>query len=184
MACILGSIGSVMSVSRCDACGFDWQISRADIVKFISERAAQYRPVMETMDAVLVSHLPHENVWSPLQYLAHMRDVSDFYHDRLHRVLVELRPTMQAGIGGVRFSRLAELRDYQSENSTEVLAAFEKSVALLCVEITNVDAPQWSRVGIGSDGDERSLLQLARRFAHEVHHHLGDITSVQSTTEV
>jgi hypothetical protein len=33
----------------------------------------------------------------------------------------------------------------------------------------------WDRVGIGSEGDIRTLLVLARRGAHEVEHHLVDV---------
>jgi hypothetical protein len=41
--------------------------------------------------------------------------------------------------------------------------------------LRDLDDAAWGRVGIGSEGDERTVLVLARRAAHEVVHHLMDV---------
>ncbi len=115
---------------------------------------------------------PAEGVWSALEYLAHMRDVAEFYRDRIHRVLTEDRPNLRVDF---RFAELAELRSYRSEEPTEVLAAFEERSESVRRQLDGLTQDRWSRIGVGSDGDERTLSVLARRFAHECHHHLLDV---------
>ena len=115
---------------------------------------------------------PEENVWSPVEYLAHMRDVASFFGDRINRVLTEHRPVLHVG---TRFAELAESRAYRNEDPATVLSQFEERASVVQGILTGVDSGQWSRVGIGSEGDVRTTLMLARRFAHEVHHHLLDL---------
>ncbi len=115
---------------------------------------------------------PNDDVWSPLEYLAHMRDVASFFGDRINRVLTEHRPVLHVS---TRFAELAESRAYRNEDPTAVLAQFEERASVVQGILTGLDSGKWSRVGIGSDGDERTTLMLAHRFAHEVHHHLLDL---------
>lgn len=74
-----------------------------------------------------------------------------------------------------RFAELAELRRYRDEEPATVLVQFEERADALQDTLRGLEPHQWSRAGIGSEGDERTTLMLARRFAHEVHHHLLDI---------
>lgn len=115
---------------------------------------------------------PKDNVWSPVEYLAHMRDVASFFGDRINRVLTEDRPVLHVGS---RFAELADLRSYRNEDPAAVLAQFEERAVVVRGMLTGLDSGQWYRVGIGSEGDERTTLMLAHRFAHEVHHHLLDL---------
>ena len=40
---------------------------------------------------------------------------------------------------------------------------------------------QWNRVGLGVDGEERTLVVLARRLAPDGHHHLMDLDRLADT---
>jgi hypothetical protein len=54
---------------------------------------------------------------------------------------------------------------------------------VLIARVTPLDTDQWARVAIGSDGDERTVLTLARRAAHEAHHHALDIRRVLAAVD-
>ena len=66
---------------------------------------------------------PGDGVWSPVEYLAHMRDVASFFAERIDRVLVEDDPVLHVS---TRFAELAELRGYRNEDPATVLVQFEE----------------------------------------------------------
>lgn len=176
----------------CPDCGFDWTTDPADLgpeIAAIGERwrqaitDAQRRyagrrtdPVNSghpdgTADDVLgVRHAP--DVWSALEYLAHMRDIVEFFDDRIGRVLAEDRPNMAVT---ATFAELAEIRRYRDEEPATVLDSLEKRAFQAADRLGALRPDQWQRVGIGSGGQERTVLLLARRLAHEACHHLMDV---------
>lgn len=164
-------------MSRCTDCGFDWQMKHEEVVPYTLVPVPRFRALVEP---VLVTESgsaslrirPAENVWSPLEYLAHLRDVAEFFAERIQRVLIEDRPVLHVRF---RFAELAELRSYQSEDAATVLGQFERRATDLQELLDGLDESQWDRAGIGSGGDQRTVLMLARRFAHEAHHHLLDV---------
>lgn len=118
---------------------------------------------------------PDDDVWSVIEYLAHLRDVIDFYGDRFERVLTLDRPPLPVS---VRFAELAEMKAYRTEDVEAVLASIERQGNAVARLLRDIPADAWTRVGIGSEGDERTLIALARRLAHEAHHHLIDVEQV------
>lgn len=76
-----------------------------------------------------------------------------------------------------RFAGLAESRRYNNEHVDEVLDSLDRAAGAASVRLETLTRAQWARVGIGSEGDERNVLVLARRLAHEGEHHLLDLTT-------
>ena len=101
-----------------------------------------------------------------------MSDVVAFYLDRIQRILHEDRPTLSA----VGFSDPAEARRYNDNDVEDTLAQLDELAVSTATRLRSLEPSQWRRVGIGTDGDERDVLTLARRLTHEGHHHLLDIT--------
>ena len=134
---------------------------------FTTEARARDRP-----DLIRVR--PSPDVWSALEYTAHMRDVVDFYMDRIERVLHEDRPILRAA----DFASMAETRRYRDEDIEAVLEALDHRSTAAAVQLGQLGAEGWDRVGLGSEGGERTVLILARRLAHEGHHHLLDLENV------
>lgn len=161
----------------CVACGFDWGLHESQLVHAIGRSGSLYRAQIDQIRRVggeaALRNRPAPAVWSPLEYLAHMRDVVDFYLDRIQRILVQDRPQLSA----VGFSRLAELRQYNDENVEDTLVGLDQLASSAASRLRSLEPDQWRRVGVGTDGDERDILVLARRLAHEGHHHLLDISS-------
>lgn len=152
-------------------------MNQRDVVPYAATRIRRLRELIspqltaETRLEALRAR-PSEKVWSPLEYLAHLRDVTEFFTERIRRVLTEDRPVLEVQY---RFAELAELRSYRSEDPEIVLGQFEERAGALQALLGDLDKNQWNRAGVGSGGDQRTVLMLARRFAHEIHHHLLDI---------
>ena len=163
-------------MNRCAECGFDWDCPAPEAVAEV--RAAGDRVVAPLTrflpgedGAAVVRARPAPAVWSALEYAGHLRAALDFYAQRISRVLTEDRPQLHA----VGFGSLPEERHYNDEDPGRVIARVSQVSTQLADLLDSLDDASWQRAGIGSDGDERTVLVLARRAAHEVHHHLLDI---------
>lgn len=161
---------------RCDECGFDWDSTATEVIAEIDRWAPAYRAGMtrllpgESGDD-LVRTRPAPGVWSALEYTVHMRDVAKFYLDRIQTVLSEERPPLAAA----DFASMAETKRYNDEPVDDALTQFADHAASASDLLKSLDDNQWNRVGIGSQGDERTILVLGRRLAHDGHHHLLDL---------
>jgi len=163
----------------CQECGFDWDSGPDEVVTEIQRLPRAYRAGLTRLlkgedGDTLVRTRPAPEVWSALEYTAHMRDVLSFYLDRIRRVLAEDRPTMEAA----DFASMVQERRDGEENVEAVLAALEDGARAASTLLASLDDAQWERVGFGSEGDERSVLVLAGRLAHDGHHHLLDLGRV------
>ncbi len=162
---------------RCEECGYDWDdATPADALRKYAERFP--RPLSrflsnEDPDVVLRTR-PEPTVWSALEYAAHTRDALTFYAERIERVLSEDRPQLSA----FGFEQAAEDRRYNEDDPATVAEALAKAGREMATRLDGLDESQWRRVGIGSEGDERTVLDLARRAAHEGHHHMLDVGRV------
>ena len=67
---------------------------------------------------------------------------------------------------------------YNEQDPEAVATALAGAAGALADRVDGLDADKWTRVGIGSDGDERTVLVLVRRAVHEGQHHLLDIGRV------
>jgi len=152
-------------------------MSADDVEPYSAAHLSHYRELLSKLvqddEGIRAMRIrPGDGIWSPVEYLAHMRDVASFFAERIDRVLVEDRPVLHVNM---RFTELAELRGYRDEDPATVLVQFEEGADALQDTLRGLEPHQWSRAGVGSEGDERTTLMLARRFAHEVHHHLLDL---------
>lgn len=157
---------------RCDECGFDWDGDETRLGSFggrYSKPLSRFLP-NEDPDVVLRTR-PAPEVWSALEYAAHMRDVLDFYRDRITRALTEDRPQYEL----LNPDAVCAERKYNDEDPSQTAASLAAAERSLVALLNGLDGAQWARVGIGVDGDERTVRVLARRVEHEGHHHLLDV---------
>jgi hypothetical protein len=164
---------------RCEECGFDGEtMSNEELGTALAGFARKYRAPLTRFlggedGATVLRRRPGPEVWSALEYAAHTRDALAFYVDRIRRALVEDRPTFTA----VGWSAQAEVRRWNEEEPEEVATSFAAAAEELAALLEPLDAAQWRRVGLSSEGDgaERTVRVLAERAVHEGHHHLLDI---------
>lgn len=171
---MMGAMG--LRDGACDECGFDYDsVAGTDAASAIRAFGRKYR-------APLTRFLPHEDgpallrtrpepeVWSALEYAAHVRDVFASYEGWVRLILAEDRPTLE-GLGP---DELAVERRYIEEDPTAVADSLAGNAERLAATLETVDQPGWVRIGLRR-GDERSVLFTARRAVHEGIHHLLDI---------
>jgi hypothetical protein len=164
---------------RCEECGYDWEQAPDEAVTQLRTFGRRFRAPLtrflpgEDPDTVLRTR-PDPATWSVLEYAAHTRDVFGFYDERVARVLAEDRPQLAA----FGFDAACAERRYNEQDPSQVADELDAAAESLAGRAAGATPADWSRVGLGSDGDERSVLALVRRAVHDGHHHLLDIGRV------
>jgi hypothetical protein len=159
----------------CPECGLDYEsLTAADAVVAIRGLPRRYRAPLTRLlpgedDSVLRTR-PAPDVWSPLEYAAHVREMLDVYETRIRRALTEDRPELDP----IEPHEAAERGRYDEHDPVGVADGIAAVAEVLATTLESVPAEGWDRVGL-SHGKERSVLYTARRAVHEGGHHLLDI---------
>ena len=160
----------------CEECGFDYEaLDPADAPAAIRSFAKRYRAPLTRFlrdedGEVLVRQRPAPEVWSALEYAAHVRDVFESYDRWIRQILDEDRPVLE----GPGPDDLAAERRYNEDDPVAVADALAANTERLAATLGAVPAEGWDRVGLRRD-EERSVRLHARRAVHEGSHHLLDI---------
>ena len=159
---------------RCDQCG----LSAGDIKpEVIAQRAfvAAEEWVQILRSSPAVNARPEPDVWSPLEYGAHVRDVYRLFNARLVQMLSEDTPTF----ANWNQDETA-IEERYSEQDPEVIAdELEAAAQGFVARIQALKPEQYSRRGIRSDGAEFTVVTFLQYFLHDVIHHLWDVTGQQ-----
>jgi len=159
---------------RCEDCGlFASEVEVSEVADRAEVAAAEWGQILLSSPAV--TSRPQPDVWSPLEYGAHVRDVFRLFDARLALMLVEDDPTFDNWDQDE-----AALTDRYAEQDPdqvagELAAAAEQFVARL----RSLEPPQLERRGRRSDGAEFTVATFAQYFLHDVIHHLWDVTGQQ-----
>jgi hypothetical protein len=167
---------------RCDECGFVYaEVSPADAVEKLRSFGRRYKAPLtrflagEDGDVVLRTR-PSPDVWSALEYAAHVRDAIRFNGYMARRTLTEDHPTMPAP----NPDQTAADNDYNAEDPAAVAEGIEERASKVAGMVESVEEPSsWERVAAweGREGDFTALY-FVRNAVHEGHHHLLDVGRV------
>lgn len=163
-------------MERCEACGFDPQsvtpATAADTVRAFARRyQAPLTRFLPTDDATLVLTTPAEpGGWSALQYAGHVRDVFALFTRRV----AQLRAADGAELEVVDHDALVAAGGYDQLDPAALAAAVAAAAEALADAFATLAPEEWERVGTRA-GERRSMVDIARRGAHEGSHHLLDI---------
>lgn len=153
---------------RCDECGFDASaVQPAEVAGLIRTNAAAWRDVLSRPD---VAVRPSPDVWSPLEYACHVRDVYALYDVRLHLMLDEDHPEF----ANWDQDETAVAERYWAQDPATVAGGLEAAAERLAASFDAVRGDQWSRPGRRSDGAEFTVDTFARYLVHDPIHHLHD----------
>ena len=159
----------VVREGTCDECGFEWEaLGPEELIDALRAGSAE---LSTALPDEAVTKRPADDVWSPIEYAGHLADVFDWYLERIVRMIEEDRPQLTA----VRWSEETPRRRHHERPVEDVLVDADTAMRRLALRLELLDAKQWLDVGIGSDGDERTVLDIARRAVHELRHHVMDI---------
>jgi hypothetical protein len=173
---VAGSAGSAGSApeERCGDCGFAWGDIPTD------EFAARLASLSDRYDALLASApedrlraQPSAEVWSPLEYACHTRDMLLAQRERIYLTLVEERP----GFARMYRDERVVLARYAQETPAAVRAELALSFRLAATALSGRSEADWGRRLIYNypGPTEHDLAWMGRHTLHECEHHLVDI---------
>lgn len=157
---------------QCDECGFLWdEVLASELVPRVDAVASRLRTVMKSNHPQL-SVRPEPEVWSPVEYGAHIRDVMLNLRDRLVVGVAEDNPTPKPMYGAIRVA--AGLYDYDTPErlADEIQLACDLLARTMTTFMTDLERPifyPWPRPAT------RTLRWVGAQAVHEAEHHFGDI---------
>jgi hypothetical protein len=163
----------------CPECGLDYDtISPRDAVLAARTFPRRYRSLLTHLDPdedpdSVIRRRPAPDVWSALEYTAHVADILDWLASSIRRIEVEDQPRLYEFDPDEK----AEEEEYNDLPLVEALGRLETACADLSNTIEFMDPAAWTRTGRYEWG-EREAIDLARNAVHEGSHHLRDIQRV------
>ena len=153
----------------CGECGYDARAVRpADVNDRINANAGAWRAVLA---GPRVTVRPEQEVWSPLEYACHVRDVHRVFADRVRRMQAEDDPLF----ANWDQDEAAERGGYGEQDPSTVAGELVEAAAVATDLYGSVTGVQWDRPGRRSNGSAFTTLSLARYHLHDVEHHLHDV---------
>lgn len=155
----------------CQECGFD--VSTLDIQSI----GATLRFTAVSWSSVLSGapdHLtlrPEPDVWSPLEYACHVRDVYELYSQRLQRMMEHDGPRYP---NWDQDATAVEER-YDLAEPDAVRRQLVANAERLAEQFDRVGPTDWNRTGFRSDGAAFTIETFARYLVHDPVHHLHDV---------
>lgn len=157
----------------CDMCGITYpDITLADAIDAIQMLPARLRSTMQAVPDSTLRVRPTPEVWSPIEYLCHIRDVLVSGTIRLYRTRTEDVPSIEPMFNDLRTVRFA----YAHRQVEAVLAEIADDTAGFLAEVARMPAEGWNRRLRRLPGETRTATWLVRQTMHEGEHHLLDIT--------
>lgn len=158
----------------CSECGADVsRMSPQDVASAIRDCLPAWRHLLlETYDDDAALRVrPADNVWSPLEYAAHVRDVFRIMHYRLDLMMREDSPTFPDWD-----QDQTALEDRYNEQAPETVAIQLASAGRgLADAFDSVLKRDIERPGLRSNGSAFTVRTLAQYAWHDIAHHLHDL---------
>jgi len=155
----------------CPECGLDASaVTPGSLADAFTATVPRWREALADEDARV---RPADNVWSPVEYACHVRDVHRVFGERLHRMLTEDDPLFDnwdqdaAAVQG----------GYADQDPAVVATEVAEETARVAQQYAAVSGADWDRPGRRSNGSVFTVATLGRYHLHDVVHHLHDVGS-------
>lgn len=117
---------------------------------------------------------PSPDVWSPIEYACHARDMVRLLGERVAAMLDDEDPTFADWDGDAA----AVQRSYWAADprgvAADLTACTQRTLNVLA-RIAPADLDAWGRTGHRSDGVAFTVTTLCQYLVHDVEHHLHDV---------
>jgi hypothetical protein len=155
--------------ARCPECGLEAStVAGTEVPDLVRGYARRWAEVLTRPD-VAVSPAPE--VWSPLEYACHVRDVCRVMQLRAELMLAEANPTFANWDQDA--TALAD--GYGEQDPVDVTTELTAAAAAIAAVFASVTGDQWQRPGMRSNGSAFTVETLAQYFVHDIVHHLHDV---------
>lgn len=153
----------------CAECGFDASsISGGDVAGHLRSATASLRTAVLAPGSDL---RPQPDVWSPLEYGAHVRDAFIVYGTRV----ASMRHIDNPLFPDWNQDETALAERYWEQDPGKVADELAVEGERLTGDLDEVAGHEWQRRGRRSDGSEFTIDSLVRYLLHDVVHHLRDV---------
>jgi hypothetical protein len=157
----------------CQQCGFSYRMIASEILPWIPSDTNAFLDVFAQYDDTSASTRPSPDVWSPLEYACHVRDVLRIQRER---ILLAQREDEPAFAPMRREERVVEDR-YNEQDPKVVADEIRAASAALLETLESLDDEGWARTGIYNypEPQPRTVEWIAAHTLHELLHHRVDI---------
>jgi hypothetical protein len=155
----------------CPECGFDARtLDRVEIAGATRRVAERFAELLAGND-MAVRARPTPEIWSALEYGAHVRDVFVVMLGRLRLMLREDEPTF------ANWDQDATAVDehYETLDPAVVAPDLVAAAHVVADAYAAVADDQWARRGLRSDGSAFTVESLGRYMVHDPVHHVWDV---------
>lgn len=158
----------------CQECGFDPSaVARDELSVRIAGLGPQWRDALASVEDPRAR--PRPDVWSPLEYACHVRDVLALATYRTGLMRSEEDPLF----ANWDQDATAVEDDYAAQDPAEVLEVLAARADEYARAVAAVPDDAWTRTGRRSDGASFTLESFTRYLLHDPVHHLVDVTGVR-----
>ena len=155
--------------ARCPECGLEAStVSGPQVPELVRGYARRWAEVLTRPD---VAVRPDPEVWSPLEYACHVRDVCRVMRLRAERMLAEENPTFE----NWDQDATAVADRYGEQDPVDVARELTAAAEEIAAVFASVAGDHWQRPGLRSNGSVFTVETLAQYFVHDVVHHLHDV---------
>lgn len=154
---------------RCEECGFNpGTVDHANVADRLVAAAQGWPARLAQPDA---RSRPTPTAWSPLEYGAHVRDLSGVMAQRLTRILGEDDPEF------ANWDQDAAATDggYASLSPEQVADELVEAVGSLADLVRAVPPQAWDRAGRRSNGSVFTAYTICVYALHDIEHHVHDV---------
>jgi DinB superfamily len=157
----------------CSQCGFSYALGRAEITPWFRSDAHAFVEKLGRFDDDSIRKRRDPDVWSPLEYACHVRDMLGVQTERILLAQEEVEPVF---VPMRRDERVIEERYNEQDPagvSAEILARAEAFASVL----DGLDGAGWERTGVYNYPEPalRTVEWIAIHTTHELLHHRGDL---------
>lgn len=158
----------------CSECAFDESLAQPnDVALALPPLAAAIGNDVRALSAELARRRPSPGVWSPVEYLGHLRESMAFHRWLIESALAEDNPLIPM----VDPDESVAKAGYADADVEALFGQFERRVDRLCHLLGELDGGAVNRT-LTLDDRHISVGLVARSAWHECHHHRVDIRRI------
>ena len=153
----------------CDECGFDvGTVSGRQVAARLRANAASWSVVLLHAD---VRARPEPQVWSPLEYACHVRDVCRVFESRVNLMRLQVDPAFE----NWDQDATAVADAYGAQDPAAVGLELSAAAEAAATAFDAVADGDWQRTGRRSNGSVFTIETLGQYLIHDLTHHLHDV---------
>jgi hypothetical protein len=166
-------VGYATMAEHCPQCGFSYAIDRSEITPWMRSDTREFVARFGALDDDTARRRRAPDVWSPLEYACHVRDVLVVQRERVMLAQVELEPKFEP----MRREERAVEQRYNEQDPRVVASELSAAGDALASTLDDLDDAGWQRMGWYNYPEPalRSVEWIGVHTVHELLHHRTDL---------